>query len=317
MFKKSALFYAAAILAMFVSPPVLANGEASAQAVKETLKMPKPDKSGYAHVNGIKLYYAVYGQGKPLVLLHGGLGHSEMMAPVIARLAKGRQVIVADLQGHGRTADVERPIRYETMGDDIAALIRHLGIEKADLVGYSMGGGVALRTAIQHPDLVDRLVIVSAVFRRDGWFADIRAQQEGLNGSAADAMKPTPMYQSYVAVAPRPDDFPRLLDKMGALMKRDYDWSNEVRGIEAPTMLVFADHDMMPTAHMAAFFNLLGGGEKDAGWMGENMTPHRLAILPGRTHYDIFLSSRLPDTVLPFLDGEEAASRWGETSASQ
>ena len=314
---KSLLITAAAILAAISAPAASRSALAAAGAEKETLATPKPGKSGYADVNGIKLYYAVYGQGDPLVLLHGGLGHSEMMAPVIARLAKGRQVIVADLQGHGRTADVERPIRYETMGDDIAALIRHLGIEKADLVGYSMGGGVALRTAIQHPDLVDRLVIVSAVFRRDGWFADIRAQQEGLNGSAADAMKQTPMYQSYVAVAPRPDDFPRLLDKMGGLMKRDYDWSSDVRSIEAPTMLVFADHDMMPTTHMAAFFGLLGGGEKDAGWMGENMTPHRLAILPGRTHYDIFLSSRLPDTVLPFLDGEEEAARWGEATVNQ
>ncbi|MEQ8178977.1 MAG: alpha/beta hydrolase [Amphiplicatus sp.] len=314
MFRKLALFSAVAALAAFAAPAAAAP---AAGVKKEASMALKADKSGYADVNGIKLYYAVYGKGEPLVLLHGGLGHAEMMAPVIARLASGRQVIVADLQGHGRTADVDRPIRYETMGDDIAALIRYLKIEKADVMGYSMGGGVALRTAIQHPDLVDRLVVVSAVFRRDGWFADIRAQQEGLNGSAAEAMKPTPMYQSYVAVAPRPEDFSRLLDKMGAFMKRDYDWAEEVRGLASPTMLVFADHDMMPTSHMAEFFGLLGGGKKDAGWMGENMTPHRLAILPGLTHYNAFLSPSLPETVLPFLDGEADAPRWGETPVEQ
>ncbi len=316
MLKKSALFCAAA-LALVVSHPVPAAGAPSAQAAKESAAALKADKSGYAEVNGVRLYYAVYGQGDPLILLHGGLGHSEMMEPVIARLAKGRQVIVADLQGHGRTADVDRPIRYETMGDDIAALIRHLGIKKADVAGYSMGGGVALRTAIQHPELVDQLVIVSAVFRRDGWFADIRAQMDGINAAAAEAMKPTPMYQSYVAVAPRPDDFPRLLDKMGGLMKSDYDWSEDVRGIASPTMLVFADHDMIYTSHMAEFFGLLGGGQKDAGWMGENMTPHRLAVLPGLTHYNVFLSPGLPEVILSFLDGEDEAPRWGETPAGQ
>jgi len=130
---------------------------------------PKPDESGYADVNGVTLYYAVYGTGAPLILLHGGLGHSEMMAEVIRRFSTTRRAIATDLQAHGRTADAARPIRYETMGEDIAALIRHLGFEKVDLMGYSLGGGVAARTAIQHPALVDRLVLVSTPCKRIGY----------------------------------------------------------------------------------------------------------------------------------------------------
>ena len=124
------------------------------------------------------------------------------------------------------------------------------------------------------------------------------------------------MYQSYVAVAPRLEDFPRLLDKMGDLMRQDYDWSAEIARITAPTMLVYGDHDAIPPSHMAEFFALLGGGQKDAGWDGAGMASARLAVLPGLTHYNVFLSPRLADIVAPFLHGEEETPRWGEVAAA-
>jgi pimeloyl-ACP methyl ester carboxylesterase len=157
---------------------------------------------GYADVNGIKLYYRIQGAGRPLILLHGGLGSIDMFGPNLAALARGHQVIGVDLQGHGRTADIDRPITPKLMAGDIAALVEHLGLECADLVGYSLGGGVALCTALQHPERVRRLVVVSTPFRRNGFYADILAMQGQVNADAAEAMKQTPMYQLYASIAP-------------------------------------------------------------------------------------------------------------------
>jgi pimeloyl-ACP methyl ester carboxylesterase len=256
----------------------------------------------YAEVNGINLYYEIHGSGRPLVLLHGGLGAIEMFGPNLAALAKGRQVIAADLQAHGRTADIDRPISVEFMADDIAALIRHLGIGPVDVMGYSLGGGVALQTAIRHPELVARLVVVSTPFCRDGFYPEILAQQAYVNESMADAMKQTPMYQLYSSIAPRPQDWPRFLSKMGDAMKVDFDFSKEVARITAPTLIVAGDADIFPPAHAVEMFGLLGGGKKDPGWDGSGRPRSRLAILPGLTHYDIFADSAVSGVVIPFLD---------------
>jgi pimeloyl-ACP methyl ester carboxylesterase len=265
-------------------------------------------KSGYGPVNGLKLYYEVRGTGQPLILVHGGLGASDMFTAILPALAAGRQVITVDLQGHGRTADIDRPLSFEAMADDIAALVKHLGLEKADVMGYSLGGGVALRTAIQHPEVVRKLVIVSAPFRRDGWYPEILAGMARVGPAAAEAMKPTPMYQLYSRVATKPDDWPVLLGKVGEMFKKDYDWSAEVSAIKTPTLLVFGDADAVRTAHAVQFFELLGGGKKDAGWDGAGIPPARLAILPGSTHYTIFSSPGLVAAVTPFLDDENARS---------
>src|SRR5438876_11730097 len=177
----------------------------------------------YADVNGLHLYYETHGAGQPLILLHGGLGSGEMFGPVLPALAAGHQVIAPDLQGHGRTADIDRPLDVRLMADDVAALIDHLGLAKPDVVGYSLGGGVALHLAVRHPDKVERLVIVSANVRRDAIPAEMLAQQGQVTAAAAEFMKDTPMYEVYHRVAPRPEDFPKLLEKLGAYMAKDFD----------------------------------------------------------------------------------------------
>lgn len=258
----------------------------------------------YADVNGVSLYYEEHGAGRPLVLLHGGLAAAAMYAPILPALAADRRVIAVDLQGHGHTADAGRPLRYETLGDDVAALIRHLDLGQADLLGYSLGAATALRTAIQHPGLVRRLVIVSAPCRRDGWYPESLAAMEQVGAQLAEPMKQSPAYQMYAAAAPRPQDWPVLLDKTGELLRRDFDWSAEIPSITAPAMLVFADADAVRPAHIVDFYALLGGGLRDANWDGSLRPVARLAVLPSCTHYDISASPALPGVVIPFLDAD-------------
>jgi pimeloyl-ACP methyl ester carboxylesterase len=258
----------------------------------------------YAEVNGINLYFETHGSGRPIILLHGGLGSGEMFGPVLPLLAERHQVIAVDLQGHGRTADIDRPIDIRLMADDIAALIDHLGLATPDLVGYSLGGGVAFQTAVKYPAKVRRLVMVSANIRPDAIYPEMRAQQGQVNAAAAEFMKDTPMYQLYQRVAPRPEDFPRLLSKIGESMSKDYDFTEEVRGLQMPTLVVAADADMAPPSHYVEVFKLLDGGLRDGGWMGEGRPKggHALAILPGLTHYNIFNSPLLAAATLAFLD---------------
>jgi pimeloyl-ACP methyl ester carboxylesterase len=264
-----------------------------------------PTAGRYADVNGVHLYYEVHGSGRRLVLLHGGLGAGEMFAPVLPAFAADHQVILVDLQGHGRTADVDRPIDTRLMADDIAALIKELDLEKPDIVGYSLGGGVAFWTAVKYPQLVNKLVIVSTNITRDAIPAEMLAQQAQVNSSAVEALKATPMYELYERLAPRPEDFGRLLDKIGESMAKDFDFSEELRGIQVPTLLVAADADMAPPSHYVEAFRLLDGGLRDGGWMGEGRPKggHALAILPGLTHYNIGVSPLFPTVALGFLDG--------------
>src|SRR6266851_5114650 len=256
----------------------------------------------YAEVNGIKLYYEIHGTGRPVILLHGGLGAIEMFGPNLPALAKGRQVIAVDLQGHGRTADIDRPISPQLMADDIAALIKHLKLDRPDIMGYSLGGGVAIFTAIRHPEVVGKLVIVSTNFKRSGIYPEMLVQQGQVGPEAAEAMKQTPMYQLYASIAPRPEDWPRLLQKIGEAMQGDFDYSKEIAGIKAPTMIVAGDADIFPPSHAVEFFGLLGGGKRDGGWDGSGRSNARLAILPGLTHYTIFNAPALAQAVIPFLD---------------
>jgi pimeloyl-ACP methyl ester carboxylesterase len=258
----------------------------------------------YVEVNAINLYVETLGGGRPLILLHGGLGSGEMFGPVLPLLAERHQVVAVDLQGHGRTADIDRPIDVRLMADDIAALIDRLGLDRPDLVGYSLGGGVALQTAAKYPAKAGRLVTASVNIRPDAIDPEIRAQQLQVSGAAAEFMKDTPMYQLYQRVAPRPEDFPRLLDKMGEGMSKDFDFTEEVRGLQVPTLIVAADSDMAPPSHYVEVFKLLDGGLRDGGWMGEGRPNggHALAILPGLTHYNVFSSPLFAAVTLAFID---------------
>jgi pimeloyl-ACP methyl ester carboxylesterase len=263
-----------------------------------------PGTGQYAEVNGINLYYETHGAGRPLVLLHGGLGSGEMFGPILPALAEHHQVIAVDLQGHGRTADIDRPIDTRLMAGDIAALIDHLGLDRPDVVGYSLGGAVALQTAVKYPTKVGRLVVASTNIRRDAIYPEMLGQQAQVNAAAAEFMKDTPMYQLYQRVAPRPGDFPRLLDKIGASMAEDYDYTEELRGLQVPTLLVASDADQAPPSYYAEIFKLLDGGLRDGGWMGEGRPKggHALAILPGLTHYNLFSSPLFAAVTLAFLN---------------
>ncbi|WP_172299853.1 alpha/beta fold hydrolase [Pseudoruegeria sp. HB172150] len=279
----------------------LAATRAAAQASPTT---------GYKTVNGVDYYYEIVGEGEPLLLLHGGLGAADMFGPNTALLGEDRQLILVDLYGHGHTALTERPVGYETMGDDMAGLLDALGYDTVDVLGYSMGGGIAFQLAAQHLDKVRRMALVSTGFSRDGCYADILAMQAMVGADMAGAMQGTPMHATYMARAPKPEDFPRLLDEMGTLMKTGYDWSDEAKALPMPVMLVYGDSDMFRPEHEIAFFQLLGGGLKDGGWQRESVTQNRLAILPGRTHYEMGVAPELPGTVLPFLNGTEPKAVW-------
>jgi pimeloyl-ACP methyl ester carboxylesterase len=258
----------------------------------------------YADVNGLHIYYETHGDGRPIVLLHGGLGSGEMFGPVIGALAANHRVILPDLQGHGRTADIDRQLDIRLMADDIAALIDHLALDKPDIVGYSLGGGVAFFTAVKYPEKVGKLVTASAHINSNAMPEEMRAQQAQVNAAAAEFMKETPMFEMYQRLAPRPDDFPKLLDKIGASMAVPFDFSEEMRGLKVPTMIVCADADMAPPAHYVEAFKLLDGGLRDGGWMGENRPKggHALAVLPGLTHYNLAVSPLFAAVTLAFLD---------------
>jgi len=271
---------------------------------------PTVTKSGHIEADGVDYYYEIRGTGEPLLLLHGGLGTVDMFAPVLPVLAENRQVIGVDLYGHGRAALTDRPISLIDLGNDMAVILDALGYDRVDVLGYSMGGGVALRLAVQHPETVRRLVIASAPFARDGFYPEMLPMQAAVGAAMAEAMKETPIYKSYVAVAPQPEDFPRLLDRMGAFMRQPYDWHEDVKTLSMPVMLVYGDSDMVRPEHIVEFYQLLGGGLGDAGWMREHMSKNRLAILPDLTHYEMFAAPALAYTVLPFLNGESNAPSW-------
>ena len=258
-------------------------------------------KNELARVNGIELGYQVSGEGKPLVLLHGGFGSVEMFGPNVGELARHRQVIGVDLQSHGRSPAARRAMTWDAMSDDIAALIRELNVAPAAVMGFSLGGGVALRTAIEHPDVVERLVLVSTVFKSDGWYPEMSVAMRAMGPETAEPMKQSPMYADYQKIAPNVEDWPVLVEQLTAHLKTDYDWSAEIPKLEMPVMLVVGDADGLPPRHAVEFFELLGGGGRDANWDSSGMTQHRLAILPGVTHYDINMQPALSAAVIPFL----------------
>ena len=250
--------------------------------------------SGYAPVNGLDIYWESRGSGgTPLIAVPGGYGRTTMYAGTLDALAARRRVIAVELQGHGHTGDIDRPFTYEAFGDDLAGLIDHLELGRADLLGVSLGAGACLRAAIQHPAEVRKLAVVSFPFRRDGWFPEIRTAFDEMSRAGFETMRQSPLYAEWSEVAPDTDSFPTLMDKIGELQRRPYDWSDDVAGLQPETLLVFADADSIPPSHAAEFYALLGGGLRDAGWDASGRVASRLAILPGTTHYDICSSPGL------------------------
>jgi pimeloyl-ACP methyl ester carboxylesterase len=239
-----------------------------------------PATGDYAEVNGLEMYYEVHGTGRPLVVLHGAYMTIGAMGPIVPGLAETRQVIAVELQGHGHTADVDRPITYEQMADDTAALLGRLGIDQADVFGYSMGGGVALQLAIRHPGLVRKLVVASASYTSDGMQPELHGMVPSIT---PEMFAGSPIEAAYLEVAPNPGDFPRLVEKLKRLDMTPFVWpAEDVRGIEAPTLIVVGDSDAIRLEHAVEMFRLLGGGA-----MGDlaGLPNSRLAVLPGTAHF--------------------------------
>src|SRR5215207_6947979 len=237
-------------------------------------------KGDYAEVNGLRMYYEVHGTGRALILLHGAYMTVDAMGSILPGLAESRRVIVPEMQAHGRTADIDRPITYEGMADDVAALIRHLGIEEADVFGFSMSGGVALQLAIRHPGLVRRLVVASASFTSDGMQPELH---EMIPTITPEMFAGSSMEAAYQELAPNPEDFPTLVEKLKRLDMTHFAWpAKDIRGIEAPTMIVVGDADVVSLEHAVELFRLLGGGA-----MGDlsGFSGHQLAVLPGTAHF--------------------------------
>ena len=252
----------------------------------------------FADVNGQHLYYSVHGTGKPLILLHGGID-PDSYGKNLNELAKRRQVIAVHLQAHGRTPDTARPMRSETMSDDIAALIRYLNLGKANVMGYSLGSGVALQTAIRHPDVVDRLLLVSGAMKQDGFYPEGVEAFKQLEANAAtlgSSVKASPLGKTYPNV-----DWTNLFSKVGDLTKRPFDWSADVAKLRARTLLVYADADAIRPEHMVEFWKALGGGQRDAGLDGSLRPANQLAIVPNSTHYTLAVDPMLPEIVDRFL----------------
>jgi pimeloyl-ACP methyl ester carboxylesterase len=264
--------------------------------------------TGYAQVNGVRMYYEVHGperapEHSPVLLLHGAYMSSGDFGPLLTALARRRRVVVPDLQGHGRTEDADRPMTYEGFADGAAALLAHLRIPQADVVGFSMGGAAALRLAIRHPDVVRTLTVISASHGSAGM------QQELLDlipTITPEMFAGTPMEESYRAVAPDPDAFPVLVEKLKTLDETPFDWAADVPGISVPSLVVVGDADAVRVEHAVELFRLLGGGA-----MGDlaGLSRARLAVLPGSTHFMPPGSGVLDrlDWLLPmladFLDG--------------
>ena len=261
--------------------------------------MNTPSFTGSAPINGLDLYYEIHGQGAPLVLLHGGVNPSEMFGAPLLEMAKTRKVIAVHLQGHGLTKDTDRPWSFEASADDIAALLKQLGIQKASVMGYSYGAGVALQTAIRYPEIVDKLVAISVAFRWDGEYPEVTAafaQMPSMAPMIAANISQSPLATMYPDV-----DWEAMFKKTGKLHEQHYDWSLAVAGIKAPTLLVFADADSIRPEHIAEFYKLVGGGQRDAGQDGSLRSASQLAVIPGRTHYNLLGSSIVTQLATDFL----------------
>jgi pimeloyl-ACP methyl ester carboxylesterase len=242
--------------------------------------MTETTQGNYAPVNGLQMYYEIHGTGQPLVLLHGAFSTIETdFGKMLPTLAKNRQVIGVEQQAHGHTADIDRPLSYPQMADDTAALLRHLGIEQADIFAYSFGSTIAMELARRHPSLVRKLALFGGVsFRPEGLYPELFAMLESFQ---PEMLVGTPWHEAYLRVAPRPEDFPTLAAKKKELDLGWKGWSpEEMQAIKAPVLIVIGDSDIVRPEHAVEMFRLLGGG-----MLGDGVRPRaQLALLPGTSH---------------------------------
>lgn len=269
----------AALCAVVMTTAAMAQEQGATQ-------MNAQSKSDRVAVNGVALHYEVHGAGKPLVMLHGGVNPADMFGAPLAAMAEAHQVIAVHLRGHGLSSDADAPWSSELMADDVDALLEAIGIESADVMGYSLGGGVALQLAIRHPERVGKLVMVSASIKTSGNYPEVEVAFKAMGAQAADIgayLATSPMGKMYPDV-----DWERLMRRTGEMAAAPFDWSEGVKALSVPTLVIFADADMMYPAHIAEIYGLLGGGTRDAGVDGAlRPTPNQLAIIPGTTHYDL------------------------------
>ena len=258
-------------------------------------------QTGYAPVNGLEMYYEVHGSGRPLVLLHGNLSTIGVdFGGIIPSLARSRQVIAVEQQAHGHTADIDRPLSIQSWTDDTAALLRHLGVEQADVLGYSSGSAVAFQLALDHPQLVGKLVLASFSYRLDGLHPGL---MDNIGDLQPEHLAGTPFEQDYARVAPNKGDWPKLIEKIKRMDADLPEWTAEdVRGLSSPTMLIIGDSDIVQPEHSVELFRLLGGGV-----IGDlaGLPRSRLAVLPGTTHVTLVQKADwLASMVGDFLDAE-------------
>ena len=251
--------------------------------------------TGYAPVNGLRMYYEVHGSGDPVVLLHGSfMTITNNWTQWIGELAKTRKVIAVEMQGHGRTADIKRDFTYENLADDVAALLDHLEIPRADLIGYSMGGGVAMQCAIRHPEKVRKVVSISAVFRYDGWVKEALDMYPQLT---AEALKGSPMETEYKKLSPTPNEFPNFVKRCISMDLKPYDFgADKLKATKAPMFFIHGDADGVRLEHIAEMFRLKG--DEIMGDMRPR-SASRLAVLPNTTH--VTLMDRMP-VIVPMVN---------------
>ena len=256
-------------------------------------------QTGYAPVNGLEMYYEVHGTGRPLVLLHGNLSAINVdFGRILPSFAKSRQVVAVEQQAHGHTADIDRPLSIRLWAEDTVALLRHLGIEQADLFGYSSGSAVAMQIAIEHPELVGKMVLASASYRLDGLHPGLL---DGIQQLQPEHLAGTPFQEEYARIAPNPDDWPTLISKIKQMDADLPEWSpQDIQAIKAPTLLIIGDSDIVRPEHAVEMFRLLGGGV-----VGDiaGLPRSRLAVLPGTTHITlVHRGDWLSSMVGEFLD---------------
>ena len=279
------------------------ENESTSNASKDSVanQNVKPTDTGYAEVNGLKMYYEVYGNGKPIVLLHGSFMNIPLnWSQTIPLLAKDRKVIVAEMQAHGRTKDISREFSYEGMADDVSGLLKHLKIDSADILGYSMGGGIAFQFAVRHPEQLRRLVVLSGTYTHDGWWPEVEAMWPGIN---ADMFKGTPVQKQYDSFGHDPAKFSEFVKKVMSPDIKKYDWSKDVKKIQAPIFMAIGDADGVRYEHALELFRAKGGGKM--GDLLPSLPNSRLAIIPGTTHIGMMnRTDWLIPMITDFLDSD-------------